>query len=205
MLQLLPKGECIRPFTLDRCTNSTSSQNLLQPWGLINPCCAEFPSGSIKYICIFCHSAHCEGTGSWNTYMWKSRICWPITWLLMTWWHKELGHQQPWYWPSSLNSPGIFRFQHHWEGSLILPATSSWARKLPVSTVIVINREAKQQSLRTAMFTAMLTHLLLDKMAAILADDISKHIFSNENLRIMFEISRRFVPKGPIDNNQALV
>ena len=26
------------------------------------------------------------------------------------WWHKEPGHQQLWYWPSS---PGIFRFQHH--------------------------------------------------------------------------------------------
>ena len=55
------------------------------------------------------------------------------------------------------------------------------------------------------MFTAMLTHLLLDKMAAILADDISKHIFSNENLQIMFEISLKFFPKGPIDNNPALV
>ena len=25
---------------------------------------------------------------------------WSISWALMSWWHKEPGHQQPWYWPS---------------------------------------------------------------------------------------------------------
>ena len=30
-----------------------------------------------------------------------------IPWLLMTWWHKEPRHQQPWYWPICL---GIFPF-----------------------------------------------------------------------------------------------
>ena len=52
---------------------------------------------------------------------------------------------------------------------------------------------------------AVLTHLPLDKMAAILADDISKHIFLNEKLGILIEISLKFVPKGPIDNNPAFV
>ena len=52
---------------------------------------------------------------------------------------------------------------------------------------------------------AVLTHLPLDKMAAILADDISKHIFLNEKLWILIEISLKFVPKGPIDNNPAFV
>ena len=33
-----------------------------------------------------------------------------IPWLLMTRWHKEPRHQQPWHWPSS---PEIFWFQHH--------------------------------------------------------------------------------------------
>ena len=28
-----------------------------------------------------------------------------ISWLLLAWWHKKPGHQQPWYWPSL---PGIF-------------------------------------------------------------------------------------------------
>ena len=37
-------------------------------------------------------------------------------------------------------------------------------------------------------------------MAAILADDIFKRIFLNENVRIFIQISLKFVPKGPIDN-----
>ena len=39
----------------------------------------------------------------------------------------------------------------------------------------------------------VLTHLLLDKMAAILADDIFKCIFLNENDRISIQISMKFV------------
>ena len=42
-------------------------------------------------------------------------------------------------------------------------------------------------------------------MATILADDIFKHIFLNENVRISIQISLKFVPKGSIDNNPALV
>ena len=37
------------------------------------------------------------------------------------------------------------------------------------------------------------------------ADDIFKCIFMNENVRISIQISLKFVPKGPIDNNPALV
>ena len=37
------------------------------------------------------------------------------------------------------------------------------------------------------------------------ADDIFKRIFVNENVRISIEISLKFVPKGPINNNPALV
>ena len=40
----------------------------------------------------------------------------------------------------------------------------------------------------------------LDKMAAILADDIFKRIFLNENIRITIQISLKFVLKGPVDN-----
>ena len=39
----------------------------------------------------------------------------------------------------------------------------------------------------------MLTHLPLDKMAAILADDIFTRIFLNENVRILIQISLKFV------------
>ena len=37
------------------------------------------------------------------------------------------------------------------------------------------------------------------------ADDTFKRIFVNENVRILIEISPKFVPKGPIDNIPALV
>ena len=42
-------------------------------------------------------------------------------------------------------------------------------------------------------------------MAAILADDIFKHIFLNDNARILIEISLKFVPKGTVNNKSALV
>ena len=50
-----------------------------------------------------------------------------------------------------------------------------------------------------------LTHLPLDKMATILADDNFKCIFLNENDRITIRISLKFVPRSPIDNKPALV
>ena len=40
---------------------------------------------------------------------------------------------------------------------------------------------------------------------AISADDNFRYIFLSENYRIPIRISLKFVPKGPIDNNQALV
>ena len=50
-----------------------------------------------------------------------------------------------------------------------------------------------------------LTHLPLDKMAAILADGIYKCIFLNENDIIPIQISLKFVPLSPIDNKASLV
>ena len=35
-------------------------------------------------------------------------------------------------------------------------------------------------------------------------DDTFKHIFLNENVRILIKISLKFVPKGPINNIPAL-
>ena len=46
---------------------------------------------------------------------------------------------------------------------------------------------------------------LLDKMAAISADDNFKCIFLNENERILIRISLKFVPRIPTDNKAALV
>ena len=42
-------------------------------------------------------------------------------------------------------------------------------------------------------------------MAAILADDIFKLIFLNENCRILVKISVKFILKSSIDNKPALV
>ena len=42
-------------------------------------------------------------------------------------------------------------------------------------------------------------------MAAVLADNIFKCIFLNENDRIQIQISLKFIPKSPIDNKPALV
>ena len=50
-----------------------------------------------------------------------------------------------------------------------------------------------------------LTHLPLDKMAAILADENFRSIFFNENDRSPIRISLKFVPRTSIENKLALV
>ena len=52
---------------------------------------------------------------------------------------------------------------------------------------------------------AVFTHLPIDKMAAILADEIFEYIFLNEDVRISVQISLKFVPISPIDNIAALI
>ena len=49
----------------------------------------------------------------------------------------------------------------------------------------------------------VLTHLPLDKMTAMLADDNFKCIFVYEN-RIPIPTSLKFIPRGPIDNKPVL-
>ena len=72
---------------------------------------------------------------------------------------------------------------------------SRWRTEASITVVICSLLPARYQ----------LTHLPLDTMGAILADDIFKCIFLNENVRISIQISLKFVPNGPIDNNSALV
>ena len=50
-----------------------------------------------------------------------------------------------------------------------------------------------------------LTHLPLDKLAAILADYIFNCIFLNENDRIPIHILLKYVPRSPVDNKPALI
>ena len=61
------------------------------------------------------------------------------------------------------------------------------------------------QSLLTLSVWSFFNHLHLDKMAAILADDIFNCIFFNENDRITIQISLKFVLMRPIGNTPALV
>ena len=50
-----------------------------------------------------------------------------------------------------------------------------------------------------------LTHWGRDKMAAVSQTTLSNAFFLNENVRRLIKISLKFVPKGPINNNPALV
>ena len=50
-----------------------------------------------------------------------------------------------------------------------------------------------------------LTHLALDKMADILADDYFRCFFLNEKGRIPIRILLKYVPRSSIDNKPALV
>ena len=47
--------------------------------------------------------------------------------------------------------------------------------------------------------------LALDRMAAVLADDIFQLIFLNENDKIPIQISLKLLPMSTIDNKPALV
>ena len=58
---------------------------------------------------------------------------------------------------------------------------------------------------RSATWKLPLSHLPPWQNVRLFADDIFRCIFVNENICILIEISLKFVPKGPIDNNQALV
>ena len=64
-----------------------------------NPC-SKLVLGNIKNrMSSSVISQHWDGTGCWNSPRWKTRIClsciYSIPWLMMTWWHKETGYQQP--------------------------------------------------------------------------------------------------------------
>ena len=55
------------------------------------------------------------------------------------------------------------------------------------------------------MYVAFFNSSSLDKMTAILVDDIFNCIFLKENDRILIKISLKYVPMCLIDNNPALV
>ena len=42
-------------------------------------------------------------------------------------------------------------------------------------------------------------------MPASFADDVFKHVFENENVKMTIRISLKFAPKSPLDSKSALV
>ena len=68
-----------------------------------------------------------------------------------------------------------------------------------------INPNAQSPWCNKDAYCMRLTHLPLDKKAAILTVVIFKCIFLNENIWIWIKNSLKFVPKGPINNIPALV
>ena len=45
-----------------------------------------------------------------------------------------------------------------------------------------------------SLFKSLLTHLNLDKMAAILADNIFNCIYLNEKVKVLIKVSQKCVP-----------
>ena len=72
---------------------------------------------------------------------------------------------------------------------------TGWKYSPYIATYVAVNEGS----------THLLTHLPLDKNGHHFADNIFKHIFLNENIRIAIQISLKFVPEGPVDNKSALV
>ena len=95
-------------------------------------------------------------------------------------------------WP---NRPGTTGWTwRHWEDrhSAALQSTTNMAR-------------VRSLNYKGCNDDSLITHLPLDKIAAILADDNFKCIFLNENDRIPIPVSLKFIPRIPIDNKPALV
>ena len=87
-----------------------------------------------------------------------------------------------------------------------LKLTTHWIARLLLGSAL--NREigmvAALRSLAAAVFVILNT-LRPRQNGRHFADDTFKHIFLNENVRISIKISLKFVPKGPFNNNSALV
>ena len=85
---------------------------------------------------------------------------------------------------------------------------SSTAHALQFSSIFIVIEKSdiiKAVSLSYASIRSVLTHWGRDKMAAISQTIFFKFIFLNGNVWISIKISRKFVPKGPINNIPALV
>ena len=86
------------------------------------------------------------------------------------------------------------------EGVNGISSMNCW-RQVQINLALPVSTTRLQEMYKVFLVVMLLTHWSLDKMAAILADDIFKWIFLNENGRIQSQI----VPKSAIDNMPPLV
>ena len=96
--------------------------------------------------------------------------------------YSKLSFDKPWQFCSSIHArskPGVHPNVHKFDHILMIP--------MIILTFNNFNTLSPRQNSR---------HF---------ADDIFRYIFLNDNVRILFKISLKFVPKGLIDNNPALV
>ena len=113
-----------------------------------------------------------------------------VSWVLMSWWRKEPGHQQPWYWPSETEltrSPHINGYNS--------VDSSHWQQNC--------QSQIRIRCLFDGQNTNMFIHLSINKMDAILWIPFW-NVFS-WMYRILIKISLKFVPEGLIDDESTLV
>ena len=86
------------------------------------------------------------------------------------------------------------QYIHHWSDNIVL-FTFSWYTS-QITAFEIVHQTADD-------------HMALtyppEQSGRLFADDIFRCIFVNEKFCILVEISLKFIPKGPIDNNPALV
>ena len=79
-----------------------------------------------------------------------------------------------------------------------------WSNFVVLSGILLLEDDPYHLGFLVCSFNN-LTHSGWDKMVTIFWNHIFKHIFLNENGGISIQISLKFVPKFPIDNNPALL
>ena len=115
-----------------------------------------------------------------------------ITWLLMSWWHKEPGHQQPWYWPSSHRTipPQHHMNLHH--GNKRLPDLHCFNHPLATSRSIPISYMASPLSSTRPLSQLLMKCITKDKIKIKLKlkigflCDMNKKITCNVNQIIQY-------------------
>ena len=88
----------------------------------------------------------------------------------------------------------------------VLPAkTTIWSVAVFTSFETIMNKHKLFPMYYIFTYWQRVTHRPPGQNGRHFADDIFRSVFVNETFCILIRISLKFVPKGPIDNNPALV